>query len=263
MWLTGTPTDNDGPRPEQLVLVGAVGGVMAIVAAVKGSVVLAGIAGGAVVALAGAAARQVRLRRTAEAERDALVAENASLEDMIVEQQQKLDALAAASDWVRADESCGPVGANPDGSVLREEFFFVTLNARVAFARRHLRPLSVVLLDVVRVTGDDVVTAPDEAVEQHVGDIVVDTLRDADMVCALDGGRYGLILEDTAETGAIWTVERIRRRISTEVAGHIVWAGVACYPAHGFDGTEVFAKAQRAIDAARDWSQDRTEVADA
>jgi len=95
-----------------------------------------------------------------------------------------------------------------------------------------------------------------------VAGIVVETLRDADIVCRLNDGRFALILEDTPENGAIWTVERIRRRINEEFENATVWAGVACYPAHGFDGPEVLDQARKAVSSARDWHQDRTEVAE-
>jgi D-serine deaminase-like pyridoxal phosphate-dependent protein len=40
-----------------------------------------------------------------------------------------------------------------------------------------------------------------------------------------------------------------------------MWAGVACYPAHAFDSGQIVEQAQRALTAARDWRQDRIEVA--
>lgn len=148
---------------------------------------------------------------------------------------------------------------DPITGLLGEDYFVLTLHARVAYARRHLRPLSLILLDVMEGVGAD--DQPSHANPVDIADIVATTLRDADTVCRLRQGRFGLILEDTNETGAIWTVERIRRQINVELAGCTVWAGVACYPAHGFDGPELFAKATTAIEAARDWFQDRTEVA--
>ena len=53
------------------------------------------------------------------------------------------------------------------------------------------------------------------------------------------------MLEDTAENGAIWTVERIRRRITADAPGLTLWAGVACYPAHGFDTDEILDRADQ------------------
>jgi predicted signal transduction protein with EAL and GGDEF domain len=42
-----------------------------------------------------------------------------------------------------------------------------------------------------------------------------------------------------------------------------MWAGVACYPAHGLTTEEVLDRADLALDMAREWRQDRIEVASA
>ena len=42
-----------------------------------------------------------------------------------------------------------------------------------------------------------------------------------------------------------------------------MWAGVACYPAHGFTTDEILDRADNALDMAREWRQDRIEVASA
>ena len=93
-------------------------------------------------------------------------------------------------------------------------------------------------------------------------DVIRETLRDADTLCRLHNGRYAILLEDTPENGAIWTVERIRRRLGEQLDDVTVWAGIACYPANGFDGPEVLDRAREALAQAREWRQDRTEVAD-
>jgi len=143
--------------------------------------------------------------------------------------------------------------------LLGESYFIHALNGRVAAARRHLRPLALILMDVIEGTPSG---APTHADPEVVAEIAQTTLRDADTLCRLADGRFAMILEDTPENGAIWTVERIRRRINERLENTTAWAGVACYPAHGFDGPEVLSQARRAITAARDWQQDRTEVAD-
>jgi two-component system cell cycle response regulator len=153
----------------------------------------------------------------------------------------------------------------PDGSLTdlesglyNEEFFRVTLEARVSAARRHLRPVAVVLLQVAEGVreGAAELTAP-----TIVGGCVKATLRDADTACRLDDGRFALVLEDTPENGAVWTVERVRRALVVDHPGQTLWAGIACYPAHAFDATELFERAGHALEAAREWHQDRIEVA--
>jgi GGDEF domain-containing protein len=134
----------------------------------------------------------------------------------------------------------------------------ITLEARIAAARRHLRPLALILLEAVH---DPAGTAL--SIEATVAaDVARETLRDADTLCRLHNGRYAILLEDTPENGAIWTVERIRRRLGEQLDDVTVWAGIACYPANGFDGPEVLDRAREALEQAREWRQDRTEVAD-
>ena len=148
--------------------------------------------------------------------------------------------------------------ADPDTGLLGERYFVVTLEARVAAARRHLRPLALVLLEAVtEATGS---ATPIDA--NLAADVVRETLRDADTLCRLQSGRFAILLEDTPENGAIWTVERIRRRLGEQLEDVTVWAGIACYPANGFDGPEVLDRAREALTQAREWRQDRTEVAD-
>ena len=83
----------------------------------------------------------------------------------------------------------------------------------------------------------------------------------SDSACRLDGPMMAVILEDTPENGAVWTVERIRRRVAAERPEVALRAGVACYPAHAFDAAQVMAAAEAALRSARDWHQDRIEVA--
>lgn len=139
-----------------------------------------------------------------------------------------------------------------------ENFFRVALESRIAAARRHLRPIAVVLLEVVEglPTGD-----PRPVDAKMVSTVIKATLREADTACRLRSGYFALLLEDTPENGAIWTVERMRRQLADAHPGLTVWAGVACYPAHAFTPDEILSASERALVAAREWRQDRIEVA--
>ena len=139
-----------------------------------------------------------------------------------------------------------------------ESFFSVALDSRVAAARRHLRPVSVVLLEVVEGLPSDQPHVTDAGT---VADAIKATLREADTACRLHNGDFALLLEDTPENGAIWTVERIRRFIAERGAELTLWAGVACYPAHAFSPDELMGAASDALNSAREWRQDRIEVA--
>ncbi len=139
-----------------------------------------------------------------------------------------------------------------------ESFFAVALDSRVAAARRHLRPVSVVLLEVVEGLPSDQPRVTDAST---VAKAIKATLREADTACRLRNGDFALLLEDTPENGAIWTVERIRRFISESGTELTLWAGVACYPAHAFSPNELMDAAGTALNSAREWRQDRIEVA--
>ncbi len=149
---------------------------------------------------------------------------------------------------------------DPETGLFSESYFMVALEARIAAARRHLRPVAVVLLDVVQGLTDGA-TRPAEA--GVVADGVRGTLREADTACRLADGRYALLLEDTPENGAIWTIERIRRTLVSTMPDQTLWAGVACYPAHAFGTGQILSRAEEALTSAQEWHQDRIEVATA
>jgi two-component system cell cycle response regulator len=171
-------------------------------------------------------------------------------------------ALAALRAEVQATADLAPEDAealvDPITGMYGERFFAVTLASRVAAARRHLRPVAVVLVEVAAGVKDGQPAGADpELVSTHVRA----TLREADTACHLEGDRFGLVLEDTPENGAVWTVERVRRALNVERKDLTLWAGVACYPAHAFDADELLNRATAALDAAKEWRQDRIEVA--
>ncbi len=139
-----------------------------------------------------------------------------------------------------------------------EVYFRAAVEARVAAARRHLRPVAVVLMEVTNGDGAGERTPADpEVVSSHI----LETLRESDTACRTSKGLYALVLEDTPENGAVWTVERIRRKITEDTSGMTVWAGIACYPAHAFEVRDLVGKASEALESATEWHQDRIEVA--
>lgn len=141
-----------------------------------------------------------------------------------------------------------------------EGYFTVALDARIASARRNLKPVAVVLIEVIEGLGKEL---PRPADPHTVAAGIAATIRESDTACRLMDGGYALVLEDTSENGAIWTVERIRRHMAAADPGLTMWAGVACYPAHGFTTDEILDRADLALDMAREWRQDRIEVASA
>ncbi len=149
---------------------------------------------------------------------------------------------------------------DPATGLYSEGYFTVALEDRISAARRNLKPVAVVLIEVVAGLTD---ADPHPADPPHVARTILATIRESDTACRLLDGGYALVLEDTAENGAIWTVERIRRAVATHDESFTLWAGVACYPAHGFTTEDILDRADIALDIAREWRQDRIEVATA
>jgi len=250
--------------------IGALGVTAIIVGIASGSIwslVLGGIGVAIGAATIGSAGRTSRHRADkaemagevarATAESDAMAARAARFE---------AEALTARKNLAEATASMATAGPNMhlEGmtdsitDLFNETFFLVTLDKRVAAARRGLRPLAAILMEVV----DDPMSETPKPIDPTlVADALLLTLRDADTACRLDDGRFAMILEDTPENGAVWTVERVRRRLSEHGNGSILWAGVSCYPAHAFDSEHIMIQAETALKGAREWQQDRIEVA--
>lgn len=214
---------------------------------------IAGVAGAAAAAVAVVAARRASVtdaaledvEATAAVEREALGQSQARIRSL--EAALSVPPPAPDTDKLLNDVESGLPG---------KAYFAVSLDARVESARRHLRPVAIVLLEVTEPTG-----LPANA--RFVASTLRATLRSADTACRLEGDRrYGLILEDTPEAGAVWTVERFRRTLTARATQpHVVSAGVACYPAHAFTADELRQQANDALEAARNWRQDRIEIA--
>jgi hypothetical protein len=160
-----------------------------------------------------------------------------------------------------ADEgalSVDPSLLDPSSGLYAQPFFLAALSWRVIACRRVLRPLAFAQLEVVDGLPDGPAVASDPRV---VTAMIRSTLRTADVAARLADGTYGLMLEDTPEDGAVWAVERLRRSLTTRPGGRVLRAGVACYPGQALTPTDIVVAAQRAFNTAREWPQDRIEVA--
>ena len=146
---------------------------------------------------------------------------------------------------------------DPETGVFTQVFFDASLGKRISAARRGLRPLTVAMVEVVERVGEPDVA---QTAAKPVAEILTETLREADTVARMDSGVFAVLLEDTPENGAIWTLERIRRKISEDLPGCTVRAGMSCYPAYAFDADQLVSQSLAALDAAREWRQDRIEV---
>ncbi len=220
---------------------GAVAGLLALAAGVEG------------VRLGQRLSEQSAIQKLVEDELRAVRSEAQETEEHL---RTELESVAF-EDYEVTDSSSETL-TDPATGLFSESFFNVALESRVAAARRHLRPVAVVLLEVVSGLPKG---EPVEADAHAVAESIRVTLREADTACRLQSGYFALLLEDTPENGAIWTVERIRRQLLGSETGLTMWAGVACYPAHAFSPDAIMSAADQALISAKEWRQDRIEVA--
>lgn len=248
-----------------MAVVGVVALAVGIAAAVWQIPALGGVAAVLLIVFVVLLWRLVTLARAARHQIDDLTEKVSELEQNVEEQakaRNDAESQLASRIQLTAMRRATQVNALTDGAtgLFSEGYFTVALDARIAAARRNLKPVAVVLIEVIEGLED---TAPKPADPVRVSESINTTLRESDTACRLLDGGYALVLEDTTENGAIWSVERIRRHMMSLHSGLTMWAGVACYPAHGLTTEEVLDRADLALDMAREWRQDRIEVASA
>ena len=248
------------------LVIGALGAVAGVVALAT-STPLMGLVAGVLAVLAGGAAtitdtcgrQEERIGQLERICADQIAQVGDAREQLdrersrIVELEEELSRSTST-----ADDGAAATLTDRDTELFSEAYFRVALDARIASARRHLRPVAIALLDVREgLAAASTVAAP----PARAATSIRETIRDADTACRLGDGTFAVILEDTPENGAVWTVERIRRNIVSRHGNHTMWAGVACYPAHAFSADELLDQARLALTSAREWRQDRIEVA--
>lgn len=132
---------------------------------------------------------------------------------------------------------------DPDTGLPDNRWFEVTVEHRVSAARRHLWPVTVVMLDLA-LAGD-----VHRDLDQVVGfcSLVRETLREADSVCRIGAHSFALILEDTNEAGGVWAAERLQVAVAREQLANGLAAGVATYPTHGMDAPELLRRCRTAL----------------
>lgn len=248
-------------------IIGVIGLIIGVMTAIADLPAL-GILAGTFALLAGALSKYVHDQQANEDQTVELEALNNRLNEELAstvmslqDAQAQVNNLEASLTTATAqpERSETPTLTDEESQLLSQAYFDVALDARIASARRHLRPVAVALIEVEAVSTTPVDGIP--ALARRVADSITETVRDADTACRLADGVFAIILEDTPENGAVWTVERIRRNLVSRYGEHIMRAGVACYPAHAFSADELHGRTQEALHSARQWDQDRIEVA--
>ncbi len=141
--------------------------------------------------------------------------------------------------------------SDPVTGMLNDLFFAGLVGTKVATARRRLWPVSIALLHVN--FGSAVTDKSDEnKAATEFAESIMSTIRDADVACRLSRKTFALILDDTDEDGGAWASERIQLAQARKGDARIskVSAGVASYPSHGIEPTEIIAKAREALEKA-------------
>src|SRR5437763_8731148 len=164
-------------------VVGGVGLLLGVAGVLLSSPILGLIAG--LFALGGGLVAIAETRRVQEAETAA-----ASAVDAVT--LRHLELFTSARDRSLVDDETGL----PD-----QRFFELALEGRVAAARRHLWPVTLVLVELEL----DIPPGDEHAEAEALASfsvLVRRTLREADIACRISPTRFGMILEDTAEEGA-------------------------------------------------------------
>lgn len=266
----GPPASFDRHLPTVLLMLGALGLVLGVMAVVWTEPVLGLAAGIVAIGLATLAARIEIDRRRAQAE----IWETRSQARRARRQLQQVEAELSEESSIAEARAAASVAADlppgtdtdeweidPISGLLRERHLPVLLQQAVASARRKVLPVAVVFWQL-----DDFDTAPPTARDEAVtalGAVAWRTLRESDAVFRLGDTAAVGVLVDTAEPGAVLVADRVREALRASPVGDslTVSAGIACYPTHAFDAAELVAKAGRALDAARAEGHARDHVA--
>jgi len=148
---------------------------------------------------------------------------------------------------------------DPATGLFSEAFLRAVLPTRIATARRSLKQLGLVLVQVdpagtttPEAGTTTLPTAGGSGIDSGMLGLTVHrALRDSDIAAGLDGDRFAMLLEFTPVEGCVVVAQRFIDLLDKEHPELVASAGVACYPAHAIDASELFAASIRALDDAR------------
>ena len=136
-----------------------------------------------------------------------------------------------------------PAIVDPLSGLFTEAFLRATLPTRVATARRAMKQLGLVTMSFDGTSEGDA---------SAIGALIRDTLRDSDTGVRLDDDRYSLLLEFTPVEGCQIISRRLIDRMADELPGVGVTVGIASYPVHAINATELLDSSDRAARQAAD-----------
>jgi diguanylate cyclase (GGDEF)-like protein len=253
---------------DRRVLMGIVPGLAGLALGTAGAVaaspVLALLAGACALISAAAAVSAVGALRRREAEAIELGERIDDLEGAVeagreaIEVTGRFAEMMATREIEATEEQAEPI-VNRDSGLLDERYFEVTLESRVATARRHLQPVTLLL---VTLEGEEENPAAWKQTLISFSKLLQETLREADTACQIGDASFAIVLEDTPEAGGVWAAERLRMALVRKGETLVrLAAGVAAYPSHALAARELLTRAQGALDHARAAGCSQVEIA--
>lgn len=158
-----------------------------------------------------------------------------------------LVSTALAGEWVA--RKFRHSGSDPvdDGGIVRASTFESVLAERVDLASRHLRPLTLAILEL-----HEPDWSPPSAFAAEVALLRGRLLRSGDVVARHGEHRLALILDEADDEAGRDAVERLREALTETRRRSRLFAGVASYPRHALDPTRLLERATTALISARD-----------
>jgi len=253
---------------DRRVLMGMVPGLVGLALGTAGFVeaspVLALLAGACALISAAAAVSAVGALRGRDDEATELRERIVELEVAIDAGREALEvtgrfAEMMATREIEATENQPAPVVDRESGLLDERYFEVTLDSRVATARRHLQPVTLLL---VTLEGEEENPAAWKETLSSFLQLLRETLREADTACRIGDASFAIILEDTPEAGGVWAAERLRMALVRKGETLVrLAAGVAAYPSHALASRDLLARAQGALNHARAAGCSQVEIA--
>lgn len=171
---------------------------------------------------------------------------------MILASVAALAALASAALWLshghRAQGAPEPKDPLKDASEREQPGLEEDLDAKLAVAKRHLWPITVVQMAI---------SQPGEPLEAPLAaalsEVILKTLRASDMAARPAPDRFLIVLDDTGEQGGVWAVERLQEALEAAGEGSPrIMAGLATYPTHALESASLLSLSSDALDKAMD-----------
>jgi len=135
-------------------------------------------------------------------------------------------------------------------------------------ARRHVRPLSLVMLDIdhFKKWNDELGHPAGDQALKDIAQLLLKGVRSIDWVTRYGGDEFALILPDTPQNFAVEIAERIRKSVESSNMGKgpvalSLSAGIASFPEQGDTNQDLIQAADQALYAAKRQGRNQTKIA--